>query len=442
MSSTETRPAVPARVGALCRVLLQVRLLLAALTLLFALGGRLTGNFWVAFAGAVFSSWLASRYWDRIAPRLVRHPILVGLDVLISYGILSLGGPLGPFFLFTVVTSAIAGLLYRWRGVAYVCLLQILFYYGALATAVTTPENWTFQTLLGQPAYYPIVAFVGVAVRRLHDEQATSDLARQRAEVAAAAADERARLAREMHDSLAKTLRGIAMAAAALPTWVERAPDRAASESRRLASAAETASREARDLIADLRADQLDTPLADTVREIAERWARRTGVSVTLDCREDADLPLAARYEALAIVREALANVEEHSDARTVRVRLAREAGRVVVEVADDGRGFTVEPDIDRPPESRQGATRGSRYGLVGMRERAGRAGGTLEVTSAPGQGTTVTVAVPVAAGFPRGEDGGDGRPRPLESSPPETRGPEREPETRGNDRPSEDSDG
>lgn len=426
MSSAEFPPVLP-RVGALCRVLLQVRLLLAALTLLLALGHTLTPNFLVAFAGAAFSSWLASRYWERIAPHLVRHPILVGLDVVISYGILSLGGPLGPFFLFTVVTAAIAGLLYRWRGVAYVCALQVLFYYGALATVVTTPDNWTFQTLIGQPAYYPVVGFVGVAVRRLLDEQARTDQARHVAEVAAAAADERTRLAREMHDSLAKTLRGIAMAATALPAWIDRSPERAAREARHLASAAEIASREARDLIADLRADELDRPLAEAMREIAGKWSDRAGIRVTLDCAEDADLPLVARYEVVAIFREALANAEQHSEACTVRVRLARDGGSVVIDVHDDGRGFELEPDngYGSPDLLRTFLERG-RYGLVGMHERARRAGGTLAVTSAPGHGTRITVALPVG-GEPTADSGGGER-QPT-------------PEHGGTERPSEEAD-
>ena len=405
MSSADVPPAVLPRVGALCRVLLQVRLLLAALTLLLALGETLTASFAVAFVGAVFSTWLVIRSWDRIAPHLVRHPILVGLDVVISYGILSLGGPLGPFFLFTVVTAAIAGLLYRWRGVAYVCALQVLFYYGALATS-TTPGDWTFQTLAGQPAYYPVVGFVGVAVGRLLDEQARTDQARRAAEISAAAAGERARLAREMHDSLAKTLRGIAMAAAALPAWIDRSPQRAASEARNLASAAEIASREARDLIADLRADQLDRPLADIVRDIAAGWSDRTDIPVTLECAQDADLPLLSRYEAVAIVREALANAELHSAACSVRVRLARDGDRVAVDVRDDGRGFELAShgDDGDPPAWLRALARRGHYGIVGMHERATRAGGTLVVTSAAGQGTRVAASLPVG-GQPAGRE-------------------------------------
>lgn len=394
-------PAPLPRVGALCRVLLQVRQLLAALTLLSMLGRELTVGFLLAIAGAVFSSWLASRYWYRIGPHLVRHPILVGLDVVVSYGILSLGGPLGPFFLFTVVTAAIAGLLYRWRGLAYVCALQVLFYYGALATSGITPQNWTFQTLLGQPAYYPVVGFVGVAIRALLDEQARADDARRRAEIAAVAAEERARLAREMHDSLAKTLRGVAMAAAALPTWIARSPRRAAREAHNLAAAADSASRQARTLIADLRADRVDAPLPQSVQGIAAEWSLRTGVPTTLECATDVDLPVGARYELIAILREALVNVERHSGAHAVRVRLAGEAGGVVLEVRDDGRGFEVAPVSEW--------LRCGHYGLVGMHERAVRAGGRLCITSVPGQGSTVTVRAARERGPARDDEGAEG---------------------------------
>ncbi|MQA85135.1 MAG: hypothetical protein GEV03_11040 [Streptosporangiales bacterium] len=399
-SSTELPPesAVLPRVGALCRALLQVRLFLAALTLLGMLGRTVTLSFLLAFAGAVFSSWLASHYWDRLAPRLARHPILGGLDVVISYGILSLGGPLGPFFLFTVVTAALAGLLYRWRGVTYICALQVLFYYGALATAGIGPANWSFQTLIGQPAYYPVVGFVGVAIRRLLDEQDRTEEARRNAEVAAAAAEERARLAREMHDSLAKTLRGIAMAATALPAWLERSTERAAREARGLASAAEVASREARGLITHLRSDQLDRPLGDAVQKIATEWSRMTEIPVTLDCAAHVELPLMCRYEAVAILREALTNIERHADAFSVRVCLRRDGDRVALEVADDGRGFAPGPDTEDWPDD---LARRGHYGLVGMHERATRADGTFSISSAPGAGTRVVAVLPAGASAP-----------------------------------------
>lgn len=372
------------RVSAVCRLLMQVRLLLVGITLLLLAGSEFTVSATVALAAAAFSSWLGAHYSRRIVDVVLRHPILLGLDVVVSFAVLEFGGPLGPYFLFTVVTAAVAGMLFRWRGVAYFCSLQMLCYLAILGTT-GDPAAWTFQALVGQPIYYPLVGFVGVRVRRLLDDHASMAEKRRQTEVVAAAADERARLARDLHDSLAKTLRGIAMSAKALPMWVDRSPERAAGEAERMASAAEIASREARDLIADLRTAELDRPLDESIGRVAESWAQETGTSVCVDASGPVELPVLARYEATAILKETLTNIDRHAGAGHVNVKLTCERECWILSVHDDGRGF--EPA--NPPGA-------GHFGLVGMHERAARAGAALSLTSSPGEGTTVQVAFPM----------------------------------------------
>ena len=374
-------------------VLMHVRALLTVAAL-FALPGSDTGIAVFIVVALAFLYWLAGRYWERIVPRLVAHPLLTGIDLLISLVVLSAEGPSGPFFQSTVAASAVAGLLFRWRGMLLVAVTQIACYFAAygyydslMHDGVSTLTG--FQQLFGQPAYYPIIGLVGVMLRRLFDAQAAADAARQLAESRQAAADERARLAREMHDSLAKTLRGIAMSAQALPIWVRKSPDRAADEARRLASAAEIASREARELITDLRDDQVQERLVTTVREVSERWAAGSGVSVYLDLDERAELPLVARYELVAILKEALVNIGRHADAHTVSVRL-RGDDAVMLTVEDDGAGFDAPT---KGPDWLDELARAGHYGVVGMHERAKRAGAELTMRSSSGRGTTMTVA-------------------------------------------------
>jgi signal transduction histidine kinase len=273
-----------------------------------------------------------------------------------------------------------------------VSLLLVLGYYFALGYALQKQAagTTTFQALLGQPVYYPLVGFAGVTLRRLFDDQAAQEEARRHAEVVAAAAEERTRLAREMHDSLAKTLRGIALAAAALPTWVRREPARAVEEARSIAAGVEIASRESRVLIGGLRDDTVTRPLPEVIRESAAAWGAEHGVPVGCDADAEADLPLRHRYEALAIFTEALTNIERHAAAGSVQVRLSAEPADVVLTVRDDGRGFR--------SEEVSALARAGHYGLAGLHERAERIGGTVSVTSAPGAGTTVTARLPVAA--------------------------------------------
>lgn len=405
--ASSTDPRTPDRAEDLFRLLMQVRLLIVGVTMLLLIGTSFTVSSALAIAAAIFSSWLGAHYWQRIMQRVVRHPLLLSLDVVVAFAVLELAGPLGPFFLFTVVTSAVAGLLFRWPGIAYFCSLQILCYYAALGTG--GPQDIpTFQALVGQPAYYPLVGFVGLRIRRLLDERAQLAEARRQAEVEAAAAGERTRLSRELHDSLAKTLRGIAMSAAALPMWLDRSPDRAADEARRIASAAETGSREARELVSDLRMDAAaDRPPAAVIHEVARQWASESGTAVHTELAEDARFTVLGRHEAVAVLKEALANIDRHARAENVRVTLGCHQGQGVLEIRDDGRGFDSGADGE-------GLQRAGHYGLAGMRERAARADGAVSITSVPGRGTTVRAAFPLLA--EAGEDASG--PRGAETSP------------------------
>jgi signal transduction histidine kinase len=365
---------------------MQIRMLIAAVNMaLILVPGRPPVEEFVLLLFVAMISWLSARRWRQIAPRMAAHPLLLVLDMCLSFVVLGIGGTSGPFLLATLVTAAVAGLLYRWPGMLAVAGLQIACYYTSLAvSAPIVPVD--FQTLLGQPIYYPLAGFAGVALRRLLDDFATQEAALRNAEVAAAAAQERSRLAREMHDSLAKTLRGLAFAAAALPNWLARDPARAKAESQRIVAAAEIASREARSLLTELRDDTPLSPLPEAVRGVAERWSAATEVAVACDIGSRIDLPIRARHELVAILSEILTNVERHAAATTVGVRLTRENGHAVLAVRDDGRGFAPReiPDLVRE----------GHYGLVGMQERAQRIGGTVAVRSRPGAGTTVTVRV------------------------------------------------
>lgn len=402
-SAADAASATARRLGASFRLLMHVRMLVTLITLLVLPTGELTAAAFVIIAGLCLLSWLAARHWERLVPQLVRHPLFVGVDIFVSFVVLSIEGPLGPFLLSTLVTSAAAGLLYRWRGIVLVSAFQIICYFASFGyyselTGGGADQLATFQALFAQPAYYPLVGFAGLLLRRLFDEQAAAAEAQRNAEVRGAAADERARLAREMHDSLAKTLRGIAMGAAALPAWTRKSPERAAVEAQRVASAAEIASREARELIADLRDDQVQLPLTRSAADVAARWSARCGIQIRTDLAEIDGLPLLARYEMVAILKEALSNVERHSGAARVRVELAGNLGGVSLTVADDGAGFATAPDTAGPGADASLLTElaaEGHYGVVGMHERAKRAGGTLAVTSAPGEGTTIRLDVP-----------------------------------------------
>jgi signal transduction histidine kinase len=372
-----------------------LRVLLVALGLVLTPEGPNAGMVVLLMTGIGTFSCLVARASERILPTLARHTILLCLDAFAAYAVLQLAGVFGPFFLFTVITSALAGVLYEWRALLFVCSLQIAFYYLAAHAAPVDQHSADFQALIGLPVFYPIAGCAGIGLHRLFEQYADVEEGRRRAETIAAAAEERARLAREMHDSLAKTLQGIALTVSVLPVWVRKSPDRAEQEARKIADAIQVAVGEARGLIADLREDRPSLPLGPTIRQIAIAWGQRMGIPVVVAIEDVPEPPLTARYELVAILKEALTNVERHAEATNVEVSLTGGAATVQLAVRDDGRGF------DAPMGNGDWLSslgRYGHYGMMGMAERARRAGGELSVVSRSQLGTAVSVAVSLGA--------------------------------------------
>ena len=192
-----------------------------------------------------------------------------------------------------------------------------------------------------------------------------------------ATAEERRRIARELHDGLAHELAFIASKTHRATGAVAEAP-----ELRQLADAADRALDEARRAISVLSAARPQS-LASAVAQTAEDLGARLDLAVHLDLRDDIEIPGDVTENLLRILREAMTNAAKHGASRQVTVRLERADGvRLVVE--DDGCGF----DVDAASPSKG-------FGLLSMRERAESIGGLLNLESAPTHGTRVEVAVP-----------------------------------------------
>jgi signal transduction histidine kinase len=197
--------------------------------------------------------------------------------------------------------------------------------------------------------------------------------------------EERARMAREIHDTVAQGLTSVVTQLEAADQRLQAGDGEAATQ--RVAIARTTAREslsEVRRSVADLRPELLDGgSLAEALRRLSERTRDETGLAVDLAVELGCDpLSPASEMTLLRCAQEALANVRRHSGARAVAVRVRRgEAGADLV-VTDDGSGFD--------PEARHGGA-----GLLGMAERAAAVGGRLDVRSAPGSGTMLRVSVP-----------------------------------------------
>jgi signal transduction histidine kinase len=194
-----------------------------------------------------------------------------------------------------------------------------------------------------------------------------------------ATAEERRRIARELHDGLAHELAFIASKTRGCATGT--APS-AGVDVRAVAGAADRALDEARRAITILSIARPQT-LDDAIAQTAEDLGARHGMAVDLDLAEGVEVPGDVTENLLRIVREAMTNAASHGGSEHVKVTLEQHDGlRLVIE--DDGCGF--ETADDRSPD-------GSGFGLQGMRERASSVGAVLQVVSAPRQGTRVEVA-------------------------------------------------
>ncbi len=203
-----------------------------------------------------------------------------------------------------------------------------------------------------------------------------------------AVAEERLRIAREMHDGMAQVLAYVNTKALAVSELlgVGRLED-ARQQLEQLASAA-------RDIYADTREGILslrtpggpDQPIASALRLWIAQWQDQAGVTTEAVLDDNVRLEPAIELQLVRIAQEALSNVRKHARARRAELRLQQQSDGILLEIIDDGTGFD-------PVRTRGGQF--PRFGLATMRERAESVGATLVLDTAPGRGTRVLVRVP-----------------------------------------------
>jgi signal transduction histidine kinase len=201
--------------------------------------------------------------------------------------------------------------------------------------------------------------------------------------------EERQRLARDLHDSTAQSLAGLAMNLAVAQESREALDGRTRTALDESETLAERCSREIRSLAYLLHPPLLtEVGLVAAVRWCADGFAQRSGIAVELDLPEDfGRLPADIENALFRIVQECLANVQRHSGSPTAHIRLSRAPGRVALEVRDEGRGL--------PPDLLAGNDGVASFGVgvLGMRERVRQLGGRFAIDSS-NEGFTVRVEI------------------------------------------------
>jgi signal transduction histidine kinase len=209
-----------------------------------------------------------------------------------------------------------------------------------------------------------------------------------------AVSQERNRMARELHDTLAHSLSGVTVQLEAVDALWEIKPGEARAMANQALHSTRTGLTEARRALQALRASPLeDLGLGLAISTLAQDAAARANLRLDLDVPAPlGDIPPDVEQGVYRVAQEALTNVVRHAHAQSVRVSLKREQGCLQLTVADDGRGF------DPNAKARAGAANGNgaHYGLQGLRERAQMIGGTLTVDSQPHRGTTLQLTVRV----------------------------------------------
>jgi signal transduction histidine kinase len=204
----------------------------------------------------------------------------------------------------------------------------------------------------------------------------------------AAVIEERSRMAREIHDTLAQEFAGILLHLEAANAW-GRVEGRNLSEC--LARAKELAKcglEDARRMLLGLRPKSLEgAHLPDALAQLAERFSRDGGIHCTFDATGRAyRLPEDIENELYRVAQEGLCNVRKHSRAGSVSISLSYGTGGVALAIKDNGQGFRVTPH--------QAGAHG--FGLPTMRDRAHRLGGRMDINTAPGAGTELRMTVPL----------------------------------------------
>ncbi|MER7556684.1 sensor histidine kinase [Nocardioides sp. NPDC126508] len=346
----------------------------AVLLIAYAAGRRLTGTAAIVWLAAVIACWT----------------------------VLALIAPSFSWAAVPLVFLALRVLPFRWAVVVTVFLVAVVAVAWSRMTGLADP------TVLLGPVCVAVLAVT--AYRALERDAATrrallAELEAAQDEVAdaerrAGVVAERARLSREIHDSVAQGLTSInLLLQAADQEWDSRPAD-ARDHVDQAATMARASLDEARRVVRDLAPAELTggSALVTAVRQVADDVAATTGLTVPVHVHGDPH-EVGGRV-ATAVVRTlrgALANVAEHAGATTAVASLTFHEGGVALDVRDDGAGFD-PADLEEDPDGLRG------HGLAGMRARARLLGGDLVIESAPGEGTVV------AASFAAGQLGAEER--------------------------------
>ena len=330
--------------------------------------------------------------WDRQTRQ--RFIVIMG-DVVLWYVLLTISDA----FYFVLFGFGLIFYLLPIRYAAFAALsITLAVIYQQVAESVeglrlTDPLIWVFG-LTGVSAVVMgmwISAIVGQSIRRrdliIQLEQTQAELAA--AEHRSGILEERQRLAREIHDTLAQGFTSIVMHLEAADQALAGNPDTLKKHMDRARETARNSLDQARRVVHDLRPDLLEQfSLPDALKRVAARWSEATDIKTTTTITGDL-IPLHPNIEVtlLRAAQESLNNIHKHAQATRVQLTVSYMGDVIILDVKDNGIGLNNAP---KSPLS-------GGYGLRAMEERVKHYGGSVELESDPGDGTTVVVTIPLS---------------------------------------------
>ncbi|MEU4511148.1 histidine kinase [Nonomuraea wenchangensis] len=328
---------------------------------------------WIVALGVVAS---VPVYWRRRAPMAVALLVGAAMTVMVLWEKPFL--PFGPL----VAVYTIADLSPPWKRLAAIPAIVVIV---GVSLALPGEDSETFR-LIGIAFVAAYALGTSARANRSRAAELAERARRREQEHIAAVAEERARIARDMHDIITHAVGLMVVQAEAGPVVVRSDAPRAEAVFDAIADTGRSALTELRGLLAALRTSAAPAaedfgpvqPCLDGLASLAERSGLQVVMTVEGERRSTPGSLEAAVYR---IVQEALTNVRKHAGVRAVRLRLRWTSQALLVEIADQGGG------------PRRG---GSGYGLIGMRERAAACGGTLTTGPGPDGGYVVRAVFPL----------------------------------------------
>jgi two-component system, NarL family, sensor histidine kinase YdfH len=338
--------------------------------------------------------WLLEKIAAR--PRLVIWYILAQGGLAFTITFVS-GNTSMIFALFMGLIGEVVGLLgiTRW-GILAAFYYLLLSYVNLIQLLGLETAKW--YVLVSLPVVVSIIIYVRLYIRQMEARTQAQALLedleaanRQLSEYAARVEDltianERQRMARELHDTLSQGLAGLILQLEAADAHLEEnRTERARDILQQAMGKARGTLAESRQAIDDLR-KPVERNLVEAAREESERFTNATGIPCEPQIHLNVDVPDMVAKTAIQAIAEGLTNIARHARARNIELRIVTmlESKDLEIEITDDGVGF--DPD----------KVQVGHYGLLGMRERVRLAGGSLDVTSEPGKGTKIVIRFPL----------------------------------------------